>query len=85
MEFSTYAVSGNGTNSDPVPAPNYVVAPQASSLSEVVNKLTVGFTLLKSSQLTSNDNINTLDRQLKDTFSLTGAALAYAAQQINSS
>lgn len=85
MEFSSYTISGNLTSSDPEAASNYLVAPQASSLNQVVTKLTLGYTYMSSSQIKSNVNINSMDKSLKNAFNLAGSTLIYAAQQTVSS
>jgi len=64
-----------------VSLPNYIVAPPASSFTELVNKLNYGYSFLTSAQIASDQDLKRIDGEFQKLYSLSNVTLSYAANK----
>jgi hypothetical protein len=74
--------SDNTANTNSANLANQVTAPAASSLSGVVTLLTNGYSLLSSSQIAADKELNIVDGEFRTLFGVSQATLSYAAENV---
>lgn len=82
LDFLTLEKIVNGTTSL-VSFAKSIVPPRATSLTEVVSKLSSGFNLLKPAEIAKDTALQAIDENIKKIYGLAGSILSYATSSVS--